>query len=189
MTVPAIRSLTTDRLELTPFEPDRDWRDFVADLILDPVVSRYWADFTAAGLTDADKERMAADEFLPWFDEGRARGLVVWTVRTRSGEFVGVSGLMTAEPPVGGPDPEFGCLFATRWHGRGFATEAGRAVIADGWTRLRLDRVITVLDSPNPTSRRLADKLGFRFDRAVFDDEANAFLCFTMDRPESSPTR
>ena len=175
--------LTTERLILTPFERERDWSDFVLGLVLDPVVTRYWADFADPGLTDADRERLAADEFLPWFEEGLARGLVVWTMRTPEGEFVGVSGLMTAEPPVGGQDPEFGCLLASRWHGRGLATEAGRAVVADAWARLPVDRLIVVLDSPNPASRRLTDKLGFRFDGAVFDDEARPFLLFVLDRP------
>ncbi len=147
------------------------------------MVSRYWADFAAPDLTDADRERIVDDEFLPWFDEGRARGLIAWTVRTRSGAFVGVSGLMTSEPPVGGPDPEFGCLLATRWHGQGFATEAGRAVLADGWDRLGLTRIITVMDSPNAASRRLVDKLGFRFEGAYFDDEGEAYLNFVLDRP------
>jgi len=175
--------LTTERLELTPFDRDRDWADFVSGLVLDQVVTRYWTDFAEPGMTDADKERLAADEFLPWFAEGRARGLVVWVVRTLAQEFVGVSGLMNAEPPVGGPDPEFGCMFATRSHGQGFATEAGRAVIEDGWARLRLARVITVIDSPNLASRHLVDKLGFRFDAAVFGDDAEPYLVFVVDRP------
>lgn len=171
--------LTTERLELTPFDRDRDWAEFVADLVLDPVVTRYWADFADPSLTDTDKERLAAGEFLPWFAESRARGFVVWVVRTFAREFVGVSGLMTAEPPLDGPDPEFGCMFATR----GLATEASRAVLADAWVRLGLDRVITVLDSPNRASRHLVDKLGFRFDAAVFGDDAEPYLVFVLDRP------
>lgn len=180
--------LTTERLELTPFDRARDWADFVGDLVLDPVVTRYWVDFAEPGLTDADKERLAADEFLPWFDAGLAVGLVVWTMRTPGGGFVGVSGLMTAEPPVGGMDPEFGCLLASRWHGHGLATEAGRAVVADAWARLEVDRLIVVLDSPNPASRRLTDKLGFRFDGATFDAAAKPFLRFVLDRPTASAT-
>lgn len=175
--------LTTERLELTPFDRERDWSDFVSSLVLDPVVTRYWGDFADPHLTDADRERRAAEEFLPWFEEGLARGLVVWTMRTPDSEFVGVSGLMTAEPPVGGPDPEFGCLLASRWHGQGLATEAGRAVLADAWARLGMDRLIAVLDAPNPASRRLADKLGFRFDEAVFGDDARPYLRFVLDRP------
>jgi RimJ/RimL family protein N-acetyltransferase len=175
--------LTTERLVLTPFDPVGDWPEFVRDIVLDPIVTEHWADFADPTLTDADKERLAADEFIPWFTEGAAHGLVAWTVRTPDGAYIGVSGLMTPEPPVGGPDPEFGCLFATRVHGLGYATEAGRAVIDDAWSRLRADRVITVLDSTNRASHRLVDKLGFRFDRAVFGDEAQAYLVFVVDRP------
>ena len=125
-----------------------------------------------AKLSDADKERLAADEFVPWFADGATHGFIAWTLRTPDGAFIGVSGLMTTEPPVGGPDPEFGCLLATHAHGLGYATEAGRAVIDDGWA-----------DSPNQASRRLVDKLGFRFDRAVFGDDATAYLVFVLDRP------
>jgi len=173
---------------LTPFDRDRDWPDFVSGLVLDPVVTRYWADFADPALTDADKERLAADEFIPWFADGLEQGFIAWTVCTPGGDFVGVSGLMTAEPPIGGPYPEFGTLLASRWHGQGLATEAGRAVMADAWARLPVDRVIIVLDSPNPASRRLTDKLGFHLDRAVFDDAGTSYLVFVMDRPGILPT-
>jgi len=179
--------LKTERLVLTPFDRERDWPDFVSGLVLDRVVTRYWADFADPGLTDADKERLAADEFIPWFAEGLESGLIAWTMRTPAGEFVGVSGLMTAEPPVGGTDPEFGTLLASRWHGQGLATEAGRAVMAEAWARLLVDRVIIVLDSPNPASRHLTDKLGFRLDGVVFDDAGTSYLVFVADRPGIAP--
>ncbi len=133
---------------MTPFDPERDWAAFVADVVLDPVVTAYWADFADPTLTDDDKERLAAAEFLPWFAEGAGRGFIAWTVRTPDGEFVGVTGLMTSEPPVGGRDPEFGCLFATRWHGRGVATETGVAVLEDAWARPATNRIITVWTRP-----------------------------------------
>jgi len=169
---------STDRFVLTPFDADRDWSEFVVDIALDPNVIHYGPD-----IADADKRELAADEFVPWFAEGAERGFIVWTVRTPEGEFVGVTGLMTSEPPVGGPDPEFGCLFATRWHGRGVATETGIAVLDDAWARLPTDRIITVMDTPNLASRRLVDKLGFRFEEAVFDEDATAYLVFVLDRP------
>ena len=175
--------LTTERLVLTPFDPVGDWPEFVRDIVLDPIVTEHWADFADETLDDADKERLAADEFIPWFADGAAHGFIAWTVRTPDGAFIGVSGLMTTEPPVGGPDPEFGCLLATRAHGLGYATEAGLAVLADGWDRLGLPRIVTVMDSPNLASRRLVDKLGFRFERAVFGDAAQAYLVFVVDRP------
>lgn len=67
-------------------------------------------------------------------------------------------------------------------------TEAGRAVVADTWARLPVDRLIVVLDSPNPASRRLTDKLGFRFDSVVFDDSGKPYLRFVQDRPTVSAT-
>jgi RimJ/RimL family protein N-acetyltransferase len=179
--VPDPLRLVTDRLVLVPFDPAVDWRDFVADLVLDPIVTRYWADFSDPSLDDADKEQRAAAEFLPWFEEGLARGFVAWTLRAPDGDFVGVSGLTIPGPPFGGPDPEFGCMLATRWHGRGLATEAGRAILADAWSRLGLTRVITVMDSPNPASRRLVDKLGFRFDAVVFDEDRRPFIRFVVE--------
>lgn len=186
MSADAPRRLTTERLGLTPFDPERDWAEFVRDLVLDPVVSEHWPDFADPTLTDADKERIAADEFIPWFADGASHGFIAWTVRTPAGEFVGVSGLMTTEPPVGGPDPEFGCLFATRWHGRGVATEVGHAVIVDAWRRLPIPRIVSVMDSPNRASRRLVDKLGFVFERAVFGDAGQAYLVFVLDRPATA---
>jgi RimJ/RimL family protein N-acetyltransferase len=178
--------LTTERLEMRPFDRRRDWSAFVRHLVLDPVVTAGWPDFADPSLTDADKERIAAGEFLPWFEEGQTRGLIVWTLRTLDGAFVGVSGLLISDPPVGGSDPEFGCMLGARWHGQGLATEAGRAVIEDGWSRLGLTRIITVLDSANPASRRLVDKLGFSFDQVVFDEAQRPFIWFVIERPASS---
>ena len=174
--------LLTERFVLTPFDADRDWSEFVADLVLDPNVIHWGPDVEAAA-----RPNLAADEFIPWFADGATRGFIAWTVRTPDGEFVGVSGLMTSEPPVGGPDPEFGCLFATRWHGQGVATEVGLAVIADAWVRLECPRMITVMDTPNLASRRLVDKLGFTFEGAAFDAEAAPYLVFVLDRPSVTP--
>jgi RimJ/RimL family protein N-acetyltransferase len=173
--------LITDRLVLEPFEPARDWAAFVEGIVLDPAVTRDWGEHQDPALTDADRERRAADEYLPWFEDGRARGLVAWTMRTHDGQFVGVGGLLVAGAPLGDEDPEFGCLLAARWHGRGLATEAGQAILDDGWTRLGLARVVTVLDTPNPASRRLVDKLGFRFADVLFDEVGHPYVVLAID--------
>jgi len=39
------------------------------------------------------------------------------------------------------------------------------------------------MDSPNPASRRLVDKLGFRFHEVVFDDAGRPFVVFVVERP------
>lgn len=177
--------LTTDRLELRPFERERDWADVLADILLDPSVNASWPAALDPELDAEARAHLAAEEYPPWFDEGRARGLIVWVLRTLDGAFVGLSGLMLAGPPFEGPDPEFGCLLGTRWHGSGLATEAGRAVLADAWRRRGIERVITVLEDPSRASRRLVDKLGFRFAEVAFDERGRPFLVFEMDRPPS----
>jgi len=181
--VPEPLPLETERLVLEPFDADRDWSSFVADIVLDPDVTAAWTDFREPGLSDADRERLAAAEFLPWFAEGREIGLVVWTLRDRSGDFVGISGLLISGPPAGRGEPEYGAMLASRWHGQGLATEAGHAILADGWSRLALARIITVLDSADPRPRRLVDKLGFRFDEVVSDERGRPHVRFVIDRP------
>jgi [ribosomal protein S5]-alanine N-acetyltransferase len=178
--------LSTDRLRLRPFDRERDWADVLAGVLLDSNVNGTWMAAMGVGVGHPEAERLAAEEFLPWFAEGRARGLIVWVMRTPDGALVGISGLMVADPPFDGSDPEFGCLVAARWHGLGLATEAGRAVLDDAWRRLDIERVITVLEHPTPSSRRLVDKLGFRFVEVAFDSSARPLVVLAAERPTSA---
>ena len=52
-------------------------------------------------------------------------------------------------------------MLAAALHGRGLATEAAGAVLADAYPRYRLAAVQAVVDAPNRASRRVLDKLGF----------------------------
>jgi len=47
--------------------------------------------------------------------------------------------------------------------GRGIATEAGRAVLAHGFGALRLDPIVAVTHPENEGSKRVLQKLGFRY--------------------------
>jgi RimJ/RimL family protein N-acetyltransferase len=57
---------------------------------------------------------------------------------------------------------EFGYWIAKPYWGRGFATEAGRAVIANARHSLRIDRLDAGHFLDNPASGRVLAKLGFR---------------------------
>jgi RimJ/RimL family protein N-acetyltransferase len=61
-----------------------------------------------------------------------------------------------------GEAPELGYWIARRWWGRGFATEAGRAVIDHARHALRLPRLEAGHFIDNPASGRVLAKLGFR---------------------------
>jgi RimJ/RimL family protein N-acetyltransferase len=58
--------------------------------------------------------------------------------------------------------PEFGYWLARPYWGRGYATEAGRALIANARESLRLKRLVAGHFLDNPASGRVLAKLGFK---------------------------
>lgn len=57
---------------------------------------------------------------------------------------------------------ELGYWLGLAHHGRGYATEAGRAVLRHGFETLGLERIWATHLGRNPSSGRVLDKLGFR---------------------------
>ena len=57
---------------------------------------------------------------------------------------------------------EFGYWIARPFWGQGFATEAGRALLANARDSLRLQRLVAGHFTDNPASGRVLQKLGFR---------------------------
>ena len=70
---------------------------------------------------------------------------------------MGEAGLQVLEA---GPDVELGYTLARAAWGRGYATEAARAVLRWGFAGLRLPRVVAVADPANAASLHVLDKLG-----------------------------
>ena len=71
-----------------------------------------------------------------------------------------IGGIGFARKPDGGT--ELGYWLAPRHWGRGYATEAGRAVLAAARDSLRLRRIEAGHFLDNPASGRVLEKLGFR---------------------------
>jgi RimJ/RimL family protein N-acetyltransferase len=57
---------------------------------------------------------------------------------------------------------EVGWVLASQFHGRGYATEAARALIEHGFRTLGLHRIIATCQPENPPSWRVMEKLGMR---------------------------
>ena len=106
-----------------------------------------------------------------WFRLLRYRGLWpvmgygYWAVREKAtGRFVGDAGFGEFErevtPPLAG-QPEAGWAFASKVHGRGYATEALTAIL--GWLDRHTvhRRVVCMIDGENRASLRVAEKTGF----------------------------
>jgi RimJ/RimL family protein N-acetyltransferase len=65
------------------------------------------------------------------------------------------------------PDPDIGFAFLPDFWGRGLAFEAATAVIEHARERLKLTRVLAIVNPDNEASISLLQRLGFKFERMV----------------------
>ncbi len=167
--------LRTARLRLRPYRP-ADFELLFRELVLDPVVTSLWGDYADPALSVADKRAMAEHDLGTWIEEGMAAGFPTWVAEaadpsvSREGDFVGAAGVFPPENPWG-PEPEVGCLVASRHHGRGLGTEALGAVIADATSRLGIPILVAIVDEANGASIRLVDKCGFSLERTFTGED------------------
>jgi RimJ/RimL family protein N-acetyltransferase len=93
-----------------------------------------------------------------WFTKGD-HFLAVCLKET--GQFIGFVSL-NPESGAGGAEFNIGYVFDADYHGRGYATEACRAVLDHAFDRLQARRVITGTAAVNRASCRLLERLGFQ---------------------------
>jgi RimJ/RimL family protein N-acetyltransferase len=136
-------------------------------------------------MTDADLDRMAAllgdpevmryypspktrDEALGWIRWNqrsyRDHGFGLWIVETHDGELVGDCGL-TWQPVDGAQVLEVGYHTVRTRQGRGFASEAAEACVDLALGPVGESRVIAIINPENAPSRRVAEKIGLRWER------------------------
>ena len=84
--------------------------------------------------------------------------LLVFRCTDAAPELIGAVGF--GRHPTG--ETELGYWIARRHWGRGYATEAGRALVATARYGLRLQRLVAGHFLDNPASGRVLEKLGFR---------------------------
>jgi RimJ/RimL family protein N-acetyltransferase len=91
------------------------------------------------------------------FTARQPAGLGIWALVLRDrDELLGQVGLFPVEG--NGPQIEVAYLLAPRAWGRGYATEAARALIAYGFGEVGLARIVALILSDNVRSRRVAEK-------------------------------
>jgi RimJ/RimL family protein N-acetyltransferase len=89
------------------------------------------------------------------------RGHGIWSVDTHAGVHVGFV-LIGFEP--GDAEPELGWFLTEAAEGQGYATEAAAAVRDHAFGPLGLTRLASYIDPENPSSRRVAERLGARLE-------------------------
>lgn len=167
--------ITTERLRLRPATTADV--DFWVRLHADPEVHQ----FVGAYTPERAEIRLRAIE-----DSWATRGYGLCVVESlATGEAIGRSGLnWWAE--FG--ETEAGWTFAREQWGKGYATEAARAVLDWGFTTLGLDQITAMIHHENHASIAVAERLGFTPRR---EDEVLGKPCivYALDRPEAPPSR
>jgi ribosomal-protein-alanine N-acetyltransferase len=146
---------------------------------------------------EAHRDIAETRAFLRYCEESRAAGsTATWAVFDESGALVGMTGLhdITRTFRAWTKDvAELGYWTAPPYQGRGYITEASRAVMAFAFNQLRLHKIVVGCLDENAASRRVIEKLGFR---AVGVQRDHAFrhgrwwnhLSYELTEPEWSLT-
>ncbi len=104
----------------------------------------------------------AAEAWISSLGPAFLRGeLAVFALTGEDGRLIGAMGLKI-EPEDG--IAELGYWVGVPWWGRGYATEAARAVVAYGFRDLSLGRIWARAFVRNPASTRVLEKAGFRHE-------------------------
>ena len=144
--------LETERLVLRPFRQADI--DAYAELCADPMVMKF-LNATGSPISRADAWRQMAMYLGHW----ELRGFGTWAVVERATEeFVGRVGL---HYPEGWPDRELGWTIASKFWGKGYASEAARAAIGHAFGTLGWTHLVSLIHPDNHRSARLAERLGY----------------------------
>lgn len=165
--------IRTSRLTLRRWQPTD--ADAFAEMNADPRVCEH----LPATLT-----RYESDDLLDRIElQFSEHGLGLWLVeRATDCEFLGFTGLSIPRftaPFM--PAVEIGWRLASRHWGQGFATEAARAALADGFERLELREIVSFTTPANERSRSVMRRIGMQHDSS--DDFMHPHL------PEGHPLR
>jgi RimJ/RimL family protein N-acetyltransferase len=128
--------------------------DFVAEMLADPEVMRYYP------------KRYAREEALLWLERQRDRyvrdGHALWLVEDReNGTPIGQVGLVM-QTVAGAPVPEVGYLVHRPYWRRGYAAEAARGVRDHAFGAYGYPRVVSLIRPENAPSQAVARTLGMQ---------------------------
>jgi [ribosomal protein S5]-alanine N-acetyltransferase len=143
--------LITARLQLRPFTAAD--HDAIHAVYSDPEVMRYVGHGAHRGMAETVRALRVYADILA------AHGYSFLAVVEReSGALVGDAGLN----PLGGrgPDVELGYTVARAAWGKGYATEAARALVEHAFSALGVPRVVAQVEPANAASRHVLEKLG-----------------------------
>ena len=147
--------LKTERLTIRDFVED-DWRDIVETRTQEEVARYELWDTTTWAEREKVVERIREQRALTFDMLGKYVEFAALLGKKAIGS-VGVKRLSDTHK-----NAEVGWVFDARYWGRGYATEAARALMDWGFRTLKLHRITAVCDARNVPSYRLMERLGMR---------------------------
>jgi RimJ/RimL family protein N-acetyltransferase len=153
-----------------------------AKLWADPEVVRY------VGGKPLNREEVWA-RMLRYVGHWAWMGYGLWVAEEKgTGQFVGEVGYANhkrdTDPSFAG-EPELGWVLATRFHGKGYATEAVQRAMKWAGAELRSPRTVCIIHPENSRSIRVAEKCGFReLQHTTYRGEPT--ILFAHDFPPSA---
>jgi len=133
-------------------------------------------------IPDAPRTYDEAREELVWHMNGHPKhpNLGLWaTIHKETGNFIGRCGLLPST--IDGQDEvEVAYLISKAYWGQGLGTEAAQAILDYGFEKLRLPRLICLIDKDNLASRKVAEKIGMTFEKEG-KDETGPFLLYSRN--------
>jgi [ribosomal protein S5]-alanine N-acetyltransferase len=146
---------------------------FALELLNEPVYIQNIAD---KGVRDiAGAEAYLSNGALASYAKN-GHGLYKVTLK-ETGEPIGMCGLIRREILE---DPDLGYAYLHRHHGKGYASEAGAAVMEHGRREFQIGRIVAITTPQNTGSIRVLEKLGFHYacERQLFEDRPSSyFIC------------
>jgi ribosomal-protein-alanine N-acetyltransferase len=164
--------LHTKRLVVRPFEPGRD---------AEPLFELWGNEDAMRFVRPASASVEEVQERLQGILEWNRSGWGLWALDEREGgRLAGTVGLF----PLAREGPEIELAYhivPSRW-GRGYATEAGAALLHAAWRETDLDHVVAIAFPENRASTRVMEKLGMAYEGSAryFDRD---FARYSIARP------
>ena len=150
--------LETARLLLRPFSQSD--HETASLLHSDPEVTKYTGGLRSREHSSATLAR--------WIERFNSRGWGPLAVAEREGsDLVGWCGI---QPLTHTQDFELFFGYTPSVWGRGYATEAGKALVAAGFETLSVDRIVARAHDENLASQRVLEKIGMTKLHTVFND-------------------
>lgn len=174
---PSTTLIETDRLLLRPLTLDD--LDPLYALYSDREIRRFFPDGVDGTLTYAETKAE-----LDWIIDQHygKHGFGTWaTLYKDTGAFIGRCGLIPWTLD-GRFDVEVAYLLDKAYWGQGLATEAAQAIVEYAFGPLNLTRLICLVDPGNAASRRVAQKIGMRFEKVMVEADGTPYLFLSMSK-------